>query len=190
MSDNFKETVNLKDRMKKATRRKPIAQESRAQEIDKLYEEEKVKKKSEFKRITQPQKKEESTNLYKGLFFILLLVFLLFAYFTMFKNSEKSEEESITYQEKWYSIELKNSEVFYGKIGDLKNDPLEIKNVYYNYNQTNKEEDISTNLRLVKRGKETYGPDGSMIVYSSNVNKIEPLSEISKVLTAILANEK
>jgi len=194
MSDNFKETVNLKDRMlEMKDRKKDLSQKkqiNKAKEVEKLYKREKTEKKESFEKINRPPKDKSITNPYKGLFFVLLILLSVFVLFSYFGKNDKQDNESISIEEKWYLVELKNDEVFYGKIADLKNDPIEIKNVYYNYVQASNSEEETGNLRLVKRGKETYGPDGTMMVYSSNINKMEPLSENSKVLKAILANEK
>ena len=193
MPDNFKETVNLKEKMAEMRGRKQSVLKkkvNKAEEIDRLYETGEVKKNTEFKKINRPKNEANNSNPYKGLVFVLLIVIIALSFFTFSKNNDSTNDEKIVYEEKWYLIELQNSEVFYGKITNLTNDPLEIKNVYYNYDQDNKEDDSTGNLRLVKRGKETYGPDGSMIVYSSNINKMEPLSSESKVLNAILANEE
>lgn len=89
----------------------------------------------------------------------------------------------------WYAIKLVNNEMYFGQVADIKADPLAIKNVYYNY-QGKDETDQSSNLRLVKRGKESYGPSGEMLVVRSQVVYIEPLKNNSKVLEAILDYEK
>lgn len=193
MSDNFKETVNLKDKMvemegkRKAVLKKKV---NKAEEIDRLYEVDKEKKNTEFKKINRPKENNNNSNSYKGLVFVLLVFVIILSYFAFFNKGNSISEDEKLLEEKWYSIELQNGDMFYGLIGDLKNDPLEIKNVYYNYNQENKETDSTGNLKLVKRGKETHGPSGLMNVYTSNVNFIEELNEDSKVLIAILANEE
>ena len=87
-----------------------------------------------------------------------------------------------------------NDEIYYGQIDDIKSDPIVIKNAYYNYDQANKEknkeEDKSNNLRLIKRGKETHGPNGTMDIVRSQVVYMELLSDDSKVLQAIINYEK
>jgi hypothetical protein len=86
-----------------------------------------------------------------------------------------------------------NDQTYYGQVEDKASDPVVVKNVYYNYDQLNKEAepaDASGNLRLVKRGKEAHGPDGSMEIIRGQVIFIEPLKEDSKVLKAILDYEK
>ncbi len=194
MSENFKETVNLKDRMDEmGERRKPALKKkvNKAEEIDRLYETKEKKKNIEFRKINRPQNGGVNSNPYKGLVFVLIVLVVALSYFAFFSKGKPTSEEKLSVEEKWYSIELQNGDMFYGLIGDLKNDPLEIRNVYYNYDQEkNSEQSESGNLRLVKRGKEAHGPSGLMNVYSSNVNFIEELGEGSKVLSAILANEE
>jgi len=56
-------------------------------------------------------------------------------------------------------------------------------------NKTDKETGAAGNLRLVKKGKETYGPSGVMEVVRSNVVYMDILKEDSKVLKAILDYE-
>jgi hypothetical protein len=70
-----------------------------------------------------------------------------------------------------------------------------IENVYYDYDQLNpaaKEEERSdtSSLRLVKRGKETHGPVGTMNIVRAQIVYMEPLANDSKVLKAILDYEK
>jgi hypothetical protein len=48
----------------------------------------------------------------------------------------------------------------------------------------------NANLRLVKRGKEVHGPDGTLSVVRAQVVYMEPMKEDSKVLKAILEYEK
>ena len=194
MSDNFKKTVNLKDKMvEMEEKRKPLArkQVNKAREIDKLYEAEKVKENTEFKKINRPKNEANSSNPYKGLVFILLAVIIALSFYVFSKNNNSINNEKIVYEEKWYSIKLGNDEVFYGLVGDISADPIVVSNVYYNYDQEKDgEQSESGNLRLVKRGKETHGPDGSLNIIRSQVQYLEPLGEGSKVLQAIKANEE
>ena len=111
---------------------------------------------------------------------LLLLVIILFAV---------SRGKTAVSGSGWYAIKLVNGEMYFGQIADEKADPLAVKNVYYNY-QGKDETDQSSNLRLVKRGKESYGPSGEMLVVRSQVVYIEPLKKSSKVLEAILEYEK
>lgn len=193
MSD-FKKTVNLKDRMQGMEERKkpaPPRQVNKAGEIDKLFENEKTSDANEFKKMTRPKRESNNLNPYKGLVFVLIIVILFLVYYSFFRTTGDQNQETINMEEKWYSVELVNGEVFYGLISDVKADPLVVKNVYYNYDQEKDGEEVgSGNLRLVKRGKETHGPDGSINIIRTQVKFFEELKPESKVLQAILANEE
>lgn len=115
---------------------------------------------------------------------IFLVVFFAYSYFTK-KNPQNTEN-----LEKWYALKLSNGEIFYGQIQNLNSDPILIKNVYYDIDQAQKSENKEKNIRLIKRGKEAYGPDGSMNIVRSQVLYIEPMSDNSGVLSAIMDNEK
>lgn len=99
---------------------------------------------------------------------------------------------------KWYAVKLMNNEIYYGQVTDTSADPIVIENVYYNYDQLNPgagetatpEGAVAASLKLVKRGKETHGPDGSMSIVRTQIVYLEPLKEDSKVLKAILDYEK
>jgi len=73
-----------------------------------------------------------------------------------------------------------------------------IDNVYYDYDQLSssakatedKNNDQTGQIRLVKRGKETHGPSGSLDVVRMQVLYMEPLADDSKVLKAIVEYEK
>jgi hypothetical protein len=94
---------------------------------------------------------------------------------------------------KWYAVKLANNEVYYGQISDLKSDPVVVTNVYYDYDMKNAASGEKTeegSLRLVKRGKETHEPTGTMDVIRSQVLFMEPLKDDSKVLQAIKEYEK
>ncbi len=93
----------------------------------------------------------------------------------------------------WYAVKLINGEIFYGQIGNTASDPIVMEKVYYNYDQLKdkaKEANTSGNLRLVKRGKEAFGPSGTMNIVRSQIVYMEPMKETSKVLQAILEYEK
>jgi hypothetical protein len=182
MKENFKKTVNLKDRMAEMEEKKRPAlrkKEIKASEIDKLYEEEenslsqKKRENTEFKKMNKPPKEGTNSNPYKGLVFILIVFVLFLAYYSFFRDTGTSNQEMVSMEEKWYSVELVNGEVFYGLVSDVSGDPFVVRNVYYNYDQEKEGEDAGNgNLRLVKRGKETYGPDGDINIIRSQVHII------------------
>lgn len=204
MSDNFKQTVNLRAREeeKEGPRKfdKKILKkkfQSRSMEIDRVYSENKdVEGSSDLQKISRPARMPLSFKFYKQLaIFIVSVLVLLGAYFSIFDKKEEVENQAPK-EEKWYMVKLSDASVYYGQISDVASDPIVIKNVYYNYDQLKPVEQLkdeqkeTTSLRLVKRGKESHGPDGTMSIVRSQVLFMEPLKEDSKVLKAILDYEK
>ncbi|PLX21604.1 hypothetical protein C0584_02215 [Candidatus Parcubacteria bacterium] len=190
MTETFKQTVNLKDKMEKSQERKrpPVKAKKQEAEIDKVYSQ----TDSELKKIVRPNNTKTDFNVYKTLsIFLLLIVFGLSAKMLSSLNDDLGDKMTATqYEEKWYSIKLENDETFYGLVGDISADPVVVRNVYYNYDQEKDGgQNESGNLRLVKRGKETHGPDGSINIIRSQIQYLEPLAAESKVLKAIEANE-
>ncbi|MCG2695766.1 hypothetical protein L6248_02445 [Candidatus Parcubacteria bacterium] len=123
----------------------------------------------------------------------LIVIIILFSVFC-----HRGKKPVVVSEEKkamWSAIVLVNGEVYYGLIADKDKNPVEIANVYYDYDQASNKATTTDNkeagsLRLVKRGKESYGPDGSMTIYQTQVKYIEILKEDSKVLKAILDHEE
>ena len=123
----------------------------------------------------------------KGTFLgVLALVLVCFAVFWVFFNKGG---DGAARASDWYAVKLANEEIYYGRINDLSADPVVMSDVYYNYNQDEKEASEAGNIRLVKRGNETHGPAGTMNIPRAQVVYMESLSEDSKVLRAILENE-
>jgi len=120
---------------------------------------------------------------------IMILLFSAFSHRDNKKETVVEEKKAV-----WSAVILTNGEVYYGLIADDNKNPVEVANVYYDYDQAINKKVIDENkdagsLRLVKRGKESYGPDGSMIIYQAQIKYIETLKEDSKVLKAILDHE-
>jgi len=144
----------------------------------------------EFPSVSRPKKeKSPSRQAVIGAFLAIILAFLGWQFFFA------DNEPVVSVEPKWYMVKLSNNETYYGLIADTAADPIVIKSVYYNYDQLNPENQggepqETGNLRLVKRGKETHGPDGTLRVVRSQVMFMEPLKEDSKVLNAILEYEK
>jgi hypothetical protein len=122
-------------------------------------------------------------------------------YFLTKANSEASETvqiKKISNSNPWYAVKLLDGDIIYGKITDINTDPLIIDSVYYNYDQKRSENDTGQkkpvnetgDLRLVKRGNETHGPDGKLQVFRAQVVFMENLRADSKVLRVIEENEK
>lgn len=210
MADTFQKTVNLKDKPASANRpasapiqarQEPVSRATESNErkkneaMDKIFGDEK----SDIQKINRGAKRRDID--YTRYIWIFLLAVIVVASLSFFLNRKKDDnipkETEQAVVEQWYSVKLVNGEIYYGEIGDTKADPVVIKNVYYDYDLLNKKEETTEGekpaaggLRLVKRGKESYGPDGTMSIVRGQVLFFEPLKEESKVLKAILENEK
>jgi hypothetical protein len=199
MADNFSQTVDLREEMerKQNEKKKKVFHKPKPDPIEKIYGPGKEDDKKDLQKITVPQEKKSDGPALRIIF--ILTVFALAGigiWWIFFKGAPiagKPEKNSPSVSTGWYSVKLVDGEIFYGQIADTAADPVIIKNVYYNYDQTkdaNKPVDETASLKLVKRGKETHGPDGSMDVVRAQVIYMESLSTDSKVLQAILQYEK
>lgn len=193
MSDNFQQTVDLREQMEKR-KKAAAAPRSAGAPLEKIYLED---EKKDLGKISRPKVKEAPAGLIKVVIFILAaLVIGATVYFLFFRSKGEAGPPRAA---DWYAVKLTDGEIFYGQIADVKADPVVMNNVYYNYDQTKQTgagKDLSRtaeetgNIRLVKRGKETHGPDGSMDIVRAQVLFMEPLKADSKVLQAILEYEK
>ena len=195
MSDNFQQTVDLRGKIERS---KKVAPPKAITPLEKIYQEEdEIKSRADLKKISQPRIKESHEGLIKIIVLILaILVVGATVYFLFFRTKSAAVDPKA---KDWYAIKLVDGEIFYGQVQDVKADPVVIENVYYNYDQAkesgaakdqSKVVEETGNLRLVKRGKETHGPDGSMNVIRAQVLYMEALKSDSKVLQAILGYEK
>lgn len=191
MSNNFQQTVDLRDRL--VSRRKQASPKKVATPLEKIYrDEEPGEPIKDLQKISQPIVGRSRDGLTRSIIFVLaILAAVAMVYLLFFRHKSPAPD--------WYAITLVDGEVFYGQITNIKADPVYIANVYYNYDQAKgavavkdqtKTVAETGSLILVKRGKETYGPDGSMNVVRSQVLFMEPLKDDSKVLQAILQYEK
>ena len=181
MPTDFQQTVNLKEKSK------PKAGSSRAEGIDKVFND----SGEGFNKISRPKVRKVNESLARRLAAIVALIAVLAAvYFLFFRKS--GGEEIMVKAGNWYAVKLVDGEIFYGQIKDTAADPVIIENVYYNYDQQKGDKAASEtgNLRLVKRGEETHGPEGIMNIVRLQVLYMEPLKKDSKVLEAILNYEK
>ena len=191
---DFQKTVNLKDKFE-SERKRMLGLEpekkvkSKAEEIDEVYKPER-KEGGNLRKINKPLLQKDYSSYYKkGAFVVLFIILIISGYFYFFHSRENNKTEN-QIDKSWYSIKLQNGEVYYGQIENTSADPVVIKNVYYDYDLINKTEKTEqTGLRLVKKGKETYGPAGVMEVVRSNVMYMDQLKADSKVLKAILDYE-
>jgi hypothetical protein len=136
-------------------------------------------------------------------FLVLLFASFLVGGFYFWRSAEQVKNEALEVKKldnhnPWYAIKLVDGEIIYGRIADLNTEPLEINPVYYNYDQKKIEKDSGVkpkvnetiDLRLVRRGSETHGPDGALKVFRAQVVYMENLRPDSKVLGVIEENEK
>ncbi len=209
MSDNFQQTVDLRGKMER--QKKAVVAKGRdamhcvsTTPLEKIYQDEgAVKPRTDLKTISRPKTKEPRQGLIRLVVFILAILVVGATVYSLFFRSKGAAVNPKT--KDWYAIKLVDGEIFYGQVFDVKADPVVIDNVYYDYDQareakaakdqasTAKETGLSAqagNLRLVKRGKETHGPAGSMNVVRAQVLYLEALKSDSKVLKAILEYEK
>jgi len=147
-------------------------------------------RKEELHRINKPEAVKVNESFTRRVVIIIAILLVGFIFYSMFSKNEPKED--LTKDVNWYTVKLVGEKIYYGQIADLSADPVVVNNVYYNYDDTEESEnDIDTgNIRLVKRGKETHGPTGTMNIVRSQVVYMEPLADASKVLKAILEYEK
>jgi len=212
MSNDYKETVNLKDKFGRPASRpdqsnpmqiRQFGQPYKAKPTDKVFEPEKDLPKKEFQKFNRPNVPRLNEAMIKRILLGVgaLLVVIAIFYLVGRKGKQPPVETKNntnpvvveTQDFKWYAVKLANNEVYYGQISDLKSDPVVVTNVYYDYDMKNAASGEKTeegSLRLVKRGKETHEPTGTMDVVRSQVLFMEPLKDDSKVLQAIKEYEK
>lgn len=191
----------IKKQVNKQSTQDRRRRESRAEAIDHVYnnDEHKFSLKKELSQIDRPRGVQ--SNFFKQLSVVLLLIIIVMLGFHFLTNKNKlaTNQKGIVNTEggkgNWYSVQLVDNETFYGFIRDTTADPIVLEKVYYNYNQISGEDkknqdNTSKNIRLVKRGKESYGPDGTMDIIRSQVKYMEILSKDSKIRKAILDYEK
>ena len=194
MKNDFQQIVDLKKEKNKDDNleTEPVFKKTikkNSNKIRKIYNTKNTKQ--DLQKISQPINNFKTENIYKKFVFILAFALIcIIVYFLFFNNLKNNNIKKIAENKinNWYSVKLTNNETYYGQIEDIKADPIIVKGVYYNYDESNKEENKNNNLRLIKKGKETYGPDGTMNIVRSQVLYMEPLSADSKVLQAILSD--
>ncbi len=178
---------------------------SRAEEIDRVFDENKADSgQDSLHKIDRPLPRRDNSRLIQWFFLILLVLIIGATSIYFFKQRgigdkgepAQAEESAARQANRWYSVQLTSGETYYGFIKDTASDPIVLEKVYYNYDQLNKEEapvngeKEEKSIRLVKRGKEAHGPDGSMEIVRAQALYMEPLAEGSNILKAILEYEK
>lgn len=221
--NDFKQTVDLKEKFKRASVGKPPAGKNKpsptaskpaasfeakrkssasqpgeygkskqAKKLDRFYNEEKNEK-FDYKKISRPKARQINEKIYKRIIIILAVLLVAALVYGLFLKKNNKSSSPVNKEPVWYAVKLTNNETYYGQITDVTADPVVISNVYYNYDQladNTAEKPKTNNLRLVKRGKEAAGPTGTMDIIRSQIVYMEPLSQDSKVLKAILDYEK
>jgi hypothetical protein len=207
-NDNFKPTVDLRQNAQppRPSATPPLKGGDKFQatpkpaEFKELPRELEVEDKKAFQKISRPAAKIISERSYRGLIILIaLMVAVVSFYWFVYRPRAAAPKETPA---KWYMVKLSDSETFYGQIKNTGGDPVVIDNVYYDYDQVNKKEAAGSagspqagaeqtgSIRLVKRGKETHGPSGSLDIVRSQVLYMESLADDSKVLKAIIEYEK
>ena len=184
MSD-FQQTVDLRKKLE--SKRKPSAP------LEEIYQGQEVEPKEDLGKISRPTAKKDYSQQIRAAVFLIAVLVVGFMAWKLFFG--KNETIKVDKNSSWYAVKLVDGEIFYGQITDIKTDPVAINNVYYNYDQAKAKEggkaiEETGTLRLVKRGKETHGPDGSLQLVRAQVLFMEPLKVDSAVLKAILEYEK
>ena len=192
MVENFQKTVNLKGKMKPpaTARHERAGKNKKADEIDQIYNDEDGN--GSLRKIDKPREKTPNESAFKKIVIFLAFVLIVFIGYSMIfqGGTEKEPAANTSNKEAWYAVKIITGEIYYGQIEDKSTDPVVVKNVYYDYDQDKeKKEGEPSSLRLVKRGKETQGGDGSMNIVRAQVLYMEPLREDSKVFEAILNYE-
>ncbi|RMD59685.1 hypothetical protein D6821_00675 [Candidatus Parcubacteria bacterium] len=176
---------NAPTKAKAAIKTSPTAKVNKAKAIDKVLQEAAEPANQNLQTMARPQS-SANYNWFKTILLIIILGAGLWGFYHFKPSTSPAANPSI--QPRWYMVKLVNGEIFYGLIEDTKADPVVIKNVYYNYDQTRDKkegEEQKTGLRLVKRGGEKYDPDGTLNIVRTQILYMEPLREDSRVLKAI-----
>ena len=194
MSNNFQQTVNLREKAEREEKARQRKTRAMASGLEHVYDNEDGEEaKQELQKIKQPGPVRVNESFIKRLTFFLAVILIGAVLFWLFFSRSEDKTADLTEAADWYTIKLVNEEIYYGQVSDVSADPVVIQNVYYNYGQQEDEKkamDETGNIRLVKRGQETHGPDGTMNIVRSQVLYLESLRKDSKVLQAILEYER
>jgi hypothetical protein len=202
MSD-FQQTVDLREQVEKRRlpQKKaappPASAKLQPAGLEKIFEEPSGPKK-DLKTISQPRAGRPKDGLFRLVVFSLAVIVVGVTVYWLFFRHESATVNSAK-GKNWYVVTLKtNDEMYYGQIGDTKANPVELTNVYENYDQYyyrlngNKKKETtatSTILSLIKRSEEPNGPGGNMLIYQTEIKTVDKLADGSKVKTAIMEHE-
>lgn len=117
-----------------------------------------------------------------------ILVVALLAYIALGKNSSASQYVD---DKKMQAVFLNGGQVYFGRIGDLNDRTMQLKDIYYlrvnqqvQPNQTNTQA-ANNDISLVKLGCELHGPQDSMVINQEQVIFWENLKEDGQVAKAV-----
>ena len=93
----------------------------------------------------------------------------------------------------YYAVFLTNGQIYFGHITSLNSDTIKLEDVYYLRTQTNltsealsdKKEENSVQLSIVRLGKEIHAPKNQMMINRQQVLFWEELREDGEVVKAI-----
>ncbi len=94
----------------------------------------------------------------------------------------------------WYSVFLKNDQVYFGKIGKMDGQYMQLTKVYYLSNaqkpqplegEQNKDKAAPPKFTLIKLGRELHDPIDEMLIRHDAVAFIEQLQDDSRIIQAI-----
>ena len=191
MTESFQQTVDLREKMERQKRTGMV--KNKVEPLEKIYQEEEPDEpKADWQKISQPRAGRYPGGLIKLIVFILAGLVVGATVYFLFFRAKSADPEPLARD--WYAVKLVDGTIYYGQISDVKANPVVLSDAYYDYDQAKaikeKKPFIETgNIRLVKRGQETQGGDGSLLLYQDNIS-LEPLRDDSKILKAILEYQK
>lgn len=102
--------------------------------------------------------------------------------------------DSVSLKGDWQAVFLTNGQVYFGKVGRINRNFIDLKDIYYLQVITKKDtiaqpNDVQTQpeqqLTLIKLGNEIHGPKDEMIINRDQVVMMEDLKDDSRVVVAI-----
>lgn len=118
---------------------------------------------------------------------LAVVALILGGYWYMHRNDQRIERNQ------YQAVFLNDGKVFFGKLQNINGQYITVTDAYYTQEQGASGGDgaaaSSPSVKLIKVGDETYGPEGSMSIESSNVLFWQNLRADSKVAKAIESNK-
>lgn len=118
--------------------------------------------------------------------FILLVCCVILGLLVILGISTKSSDADLVKSDDYQAVFLNNGQAYFGK-AKINSKYIDLKDVYYLYNNTSGQSDQSSaaNLSLVKLGTELHCPKDEMVIYRDQVSFWENLDGSGKVASAI-----